>query len=359
MTLNAKNRRKPLTSFKCSSAIAGGVLAFASFVIAPQSAMAYDETPGEGVSVTIAQADDDTGWIITEVYSQLLAELGYDMQKPLNSNVPVSYQAVSQGSADFYYDGWLPLHNVYLEQSGFNAKPVGYVVKQGALQGYLVDKASAEKYDIKTLDDFKRDDVKEAFDRNGDGKADLVACPPGWGCELTIQHQLDAFDLRDHINPIKAGYSASMADAIAAHSNDEPILFYTWTPNWTVGELKPGEDVVWIETPSVALPEDQEGLKDSATVEGLKGCVADPCRLGWPVNDIRIVANNDFIADNPVAATLIEEASLPIEFIYRQNAAMRNGANSPEDLHKQAADWIAANRDTVDGWLDAARSAAQ
>ena len=37
---------------------------------------------------------------------------------------------------------------------------------------------------------------------------------------------------------------------------------------------------------------------------------------------------------------------------------MKNGANSPEDLHKQAADWIAANLDTVDGWLDAARSAA-
>ncbi|TCT43079.1 glycine betaine/L-proline ABC transporter substrate-binding protein ProX [Martelella mediterranea] len=348
-----------MISFKHSSAIAGGVLAFANLVSAPQFAMADDARPGEGVSITIAQANDDTGWIITEVYSQLLAELGYDMQEPLNSNIPVAYQAVSQGSADFYYDGWLPLHNVYLNQPGFNAKPIGYVVKQGALQGYLVDKASADKFDIKTLDDFKRDDVKEAFDRNGDGKADLVACPPGWGCELTIKHQLDAFELRDDINPIKAGYSASMADAIAAYSNDEPILFYTWTPNWTVNELKPGEDVVWIQTPSVSLPEEQEDLKDSATVEGIKGCVADPCRLGWPINDIRIVANNDFIANNPVAAKFLEEASLPIEFIYKQNAAMKNGANTPADLQKQAADWISANRDTVDGWLDDARSVAQ
>tara|TARA_B100000614_G_C14415287_1_gene439604 strand:+ start:302 stop:403 length:102 start_codon:yes stop_codon:yes gene_type:complete len=31
----------------------------------------------------------------------------------------------------------------------------------------------------------------------------------------------------------------------------------------------------------------------------------------------------------------------------------------PEDLHKQAADWIAVNRDKVDGWLDAVRAAAQ
>ena len=62
----------------------------------------------------------------------------------------------------------------------------GTVVKGGALQGYLVSKRDVEKFGIKSLDDFKRDDVKKAFDANGDGKADLVACPPGWGCEKVI-----------------------------------------------------------------------------------------------------------------------------------------------------------------------------
>jgi len=308
--------------------------------------------------VQLVQPNDDTGWIMTYFYAQLLDELGYTVAEPLTLDIPVAYQSVSQGSAHIYPDGWFPLHNTYIQTPGFAGEPVGYVVEQGALQGYLVDKASAEEFGITSLEDFKRDEVKKAFDRNGDGLADLVACPPGWGCELTITHQMDAFDLRDHINPIKAGYSASMADAIAAYEAGSPILFYTWTPNWTVNELKPGEDVVWIETPSIDLPEEQMALADSAVVSGVEGCVDDPCQLGWPVNDIRPVANTQFLEENPAVRTLLEEASMDVNFIYEQNATMRNGEDTVEDLERQAADYIEANREAVDGWLEAARASA-
>lgn len=72
----------------------------------------------------------------------------------------------------------VPGHNTYRSTFEQGAEIVGAIAKGGALQGYLVDKASAEKFDIKTLEDFKRPEVREAFDRNGDGKADLVGCPP-------------------------------------------------------------------------------------------------------------------------------------------------------------------------------------
>src|SRR3546814_18002772 len=121
-----------------------------------------------------------------------------------------------------------------------------------------------------------------SFDSNGDGKADLVACPPGWGCELVIEHQLDAYGLRDSINSIKAGYSASMADALARYKEGKPILFYTWTPNWTVGLLKPGGDVVWIGTPEPSLPDAQKQFEDLTTVAGRMGSVYDPTELGEP-----------------------------------------------------------------------------
>ena len=52
------------------------------------------------------------------------------------------------------------------------------IIKSGGMQGYLVSKKEVEKYNIKSLDDFKRPEVIKAFDLNGDGKADLTACPP-------------------------------------------------------------------------------------------------------------------------------------------------------------------------------------
>lgn len=328
----------------------------AALLITPHAASAAG--PGDGVTVTPARATWDTGWFQTEIYSQALEALGYTVENPKSLDNPVFYQAVASGDVDFWVNGWFPLHNSYEDDFASGAKTVGYVAKGGALQGYLVDKASAEKFDIKSLEDFKRDEVKQAFDSNGDGKADLVACPPGWGCELVIEHQLDAFGLRDHVNPIKAGYSASMADAIGRYNDGQPILFYTWTPNWTVGLLKPGEDVVWIETAKPSLPEDQKQFEELTTVEGVEGCVEDPCEMGWPANDIRPVVNSTFMEENPAAAALFEAASIPLDDIFAQNAKMFEGEDKPADIQRHAEEWIKNNQETFDSWIEKAKSAA-
>ena len=44
-----------------------------------------------------------------------------------------------------------------------------------------------------------------------------------------------------------------MADIISKYKNGKSVLFYTWTPNWTVGTLKLGKDIVWIEVLTVKL----------------------------------------------------------------------------------------------------------
>ncbi|WP_127144328.1 glycine betaine/L-proline ABC transporter substrate-binding protein ProX [Pelagibacterium montanilacus] len=313
------------------------------------------DMPGEGVELLMAQPTWDTGWFHTEIYRQLFEELGYSTADTITLDNPAFYQSVAFGDVTLWVDGWFPLHNTYRDTFEEGAEVVGAVAEGGALEGYLVDAASAEEFGITSLEDFKRDEVKEAFDRNGDGLADLVACPPGWGCEINIEHHLDAYDLRDHVSPIKAGYSASMADAVAAYGAGESIFFYTWTPNWTVNELVPGEDVVWIEVPEVDLPEDLMDLADAATMEGIEGCVSDPCTLGFPANDIVAVANSEFLDANPAARALLEEVSIPLSDIFAQNAAMNDG---DDDIEAQASQWIEDNRDTVDGWLEAARSAA-
>lgn len=311
------------------------------------------EQPGDGTTVRMARATWDTGWFHAEIYKQLLEELGYSVEGPTTLDNPPFYQSVAQGDMDLWVNGWFPLHNTYEPIFAGSAEIVGAVAKGGALEGYLVDKAAVEEFGITSLEDFKRDDVKAAFDRNGDGKADLVACPPGWGCEINIEHHLKAYDLGDHVNPIKAGYAASMADAVAAYQSGEHILFYTWTPNWTVNELVPGEDVMWIEVPEVNLPD--MGLADAATRDGVTGCVNDPCMLGFPANDIVPVVNSAFLADNPAVNTLLNAVEIPLGDIFAQNAAMNAG---DDDIKAQAAAWIEDHREAVDTWLDAARGAA-
>lgn len=321
-------------------------------------AFAAHHLPGEGVEVKPARATWNTGYFQEAIVRAGLEELGYEAEDPKELQNPLFYQSVMLGDVDYWTNGWFPMHNGQLPR-GFSdgAEMVGYIAKAGGLGGYLVSKEHVEKYNIKSLDDFKRPEVKEAFDSNGDGKADLVACPPGWGCEKVITHHFEAYDLDDHVNPITAGYSASMADAIARYNAGEPIVFYTWAPNWTIGKLEPGKDVMWINVPEINPTEDQKAAADRMTVSGIKGAVTDPLKAGFVVSDIQIVANKKFLQENPAAKRFFEVFSLPLADINEQNTRMQDGEKSQKDIERHAQEWIAENQAQWNEWLAEARAA--
>ncbi|MCA9851194.1 MAG: glycine betaine/L-proline ABC transporter substrate-binding protein ProX [Dehalococcoidia bacterium] len=327
----------------------------------PTSTEAGGETsnamPGEGVSVQPARATWNTGYFQEAIYSAALEDLGYDVAEAQELDNPIFYQSVAAGDVDFWANGWFPLHNQYEETFSQGAEIAGTVAVGGALEGYLIDKAGAEEFGITTLADFERPEVKEAYDADGDGKADLHACPEGWGCNTVIGHHLDDLGLRDHINEITAGYSASMADAVARYEDGGHILFYTWTPNWTVNVLAPGEDVVWIGLPQPSYPEEID--EDRLTISGVAGAVSDPLLMGFPANDINVVANSQFLDENPAAAKMFELIQIPLEDIFAQNAQMNDGEDSQDDIDRQAREWIQAHQSDWDAWLAEARAAAE
>ena len=327
-------------------------------MILTTGAIAGSALPGKGITVRPARATWTTGFFLEAIYSRALEHLGYTVKDPKNLPNQIFYQSLVNGDVDFWANGWFPLHNTQLPKN-FDKKATiaGTVVKAGAIQGYLVDKVSVEKYGIKSLDDFKREEVKKAFDSNGDGKADLVACPPGWGCEEVITHHLKVYDMENHINPIKAGYTASMADALARYNAKEPILFYTWTPNWTIERLAPGKDVLWINVPEINPSEGQKGFEDAMVLRGVAGAVSDPIKMGFPANDISVVANNQFLKKNPAAKRLFEVMSIPLEDIAKQNNRMFAGENSQEEMEQHVTEWIALNKDKWESWLAEARKA--
>jgi glycine betaine/proline transport system substrate-binding protein len=312
--------------------------------------------PGEGVTVQPARATWNTGYFQEAVYSTLLGELGYEIEDHQELDNPLFYQAVANGDVDYWANGWFPLHNQYRNVFEQGAEIAGTVAASGALEGYLVDMAGAEEFGITTLADFERPEVKEAYDADGNGMADLYACPPGWGCNGVIGFHLDEFGLRDHMDERTANYSVSMGEAVSRYRNGEHIVFYTWTPNWTVNQLVPGTDVVWIEVPEPAYPE--EVAEGALSIPGVEGCVNDPCLMGFPANDINVVANTEFLNENPAAAALFEAVSIPLEDIFRQNNRMNAGENTQEDIDRHAVEWIATNREMVDQWLAQAMEAA-
>ena len=315
--------------------------------------------PGNGREVRPARPTWDTGYFYTEIYLEGLRQLGYKTAEVKTLDNPIFYQAVSQGDIDLWFDGYFPTHDEYKKIFGGKARPIGYVIKGGSLQGYLVDKKTADANGIRYLEDFARPEIAKLFDSQGTGNADLVACPPGWGCELLVDYQLKAYGLDRAIHTIKAAYNVAMADAVARLKEGKPIFFYTWTPNWTVGLLKPGKDVVWLETKSTKLPEPLQEYSDWANVPNVEGCASNPCHMGMPSSDIRPVANDAFLARNPAVTRFLEVASIPLEDVLKQNAEMNAGQNKSDDIRRHAQEWIRSHQAQFDGWISEGRNAAK
>ncbi len=75
-------------------------------------------------------------------------------------------------------------------------------------------------------------------------------------------------------------------------------------------------------------------------------------------SDIVVTANKDFLAANPAAASLLEAFELDPLAVAVQAVAIAAGANSDAEIAAAAAEWIAANRDKIDPWIEAALAAA-
>lgn len=323
-------------------------------------AFASYEKPGEGVTLKPARATWTTGFFQEAIIRQGLEELGYKVKKAKDLAVPIFYKSVSLGDVDYWTNGWFPIHNAQLPKD-FEEKveKVGYVVKAGGLQGYLVSKDYADKLNIKSLADFKRPEVVKVFDKNGDGKADLVGCPTGWGCNKVVDFHLETYDLKDTVKASTASYEAAMAGAYAEFKTGEPVFFYSWAPNWTIFKMKPGKDVYWMNVPEIVPTKDQAPAVDRMTVADVKGAVTNPVKLGFVVSDVRIVGNKKFLAENPAAKRLFELFKLELSAINEQNLKMGEGEKTNKDVKRHAAEWIAKNQVQWDAWLEEARQAAK
>ena len=123
--------------------------------------------------VKMAKANWDTGYFQAEVYKQALEKMGYTVAEPKAMKPSVFYLAAAAGDLDLWVNGWFGTHDGYIAEARGKVKTVGTVMAKGGLQGYLVDKKTADKFGIKSVMDIKKH--AKQFDSDGDGKADMVA----------------------------------------------------------------------------------------------------------------------------------------------------------------------------------------
>ena len=328
-----------------AAAIASGL---ALSLLSTNALAAEPNLPGKGVSVQPVKGTVDEEAFQTLLVSRALEKLGYAVQPVKDLENGTQHVAVAHGDATFTATHWLPLHQAFYDNNG--GDKVFYrqgVYSKNAIQGYLIDKATAEKHQITNLMQLKEPQLAALFDSDGDGKADLTGCNPGWGCELAINKHLKGLGLESSITHRQGNYPALIADTITRFKSGKPIFYYVWTPYWVNTVLRPGKEVVWLEVPNIpgAIGDDNTEL-------------ANGKNYGFKVNQQYILANKAWAEKNPAAAKLFSLMQLSITDITAQNTRMRDGENKAADIKRHVDGWIKAHQSTFDSWINEARAAA-
>ena len=285
-----------------------------------------------------------------EVVAEVLRKMGHTVKVTNDVDYAIAFQTIANNakSDDVYFMAahWDPLQNTMIEGAGGVEKLAKFSnFIANCAQGYVIDKKTADKYNIKYINDLNKPEIAKLFDTNGNGKADLTGCSGGWGCAKVIEHQLDAYGLRDNIDHNQGSYSALIADTIAQYRTGKPVLYYTWTPYWVSGKLVPGKDVVFLQVTHSANP-------NTASTK-----LANGADYGFNVNHQKIVANASVTTKHKDIAKLFDIIKLSVNDVSGQNMLMANGQNKDKDIKRHVQTWLKMNKTTVNSWIKEALAA--
>lgn len=335
---------------------ATATLALAGLITQAQIAMAQD-LPGTGKTIRFAQSDSlGANYVTAQIAMSALKELGYKV-KLSTINTTLFFQAAAQGDLDVAADINFPQREPGYRKVEKQAMVIGDgMIQEGGINGYLIDKKTADAYNITSLEQMKDPKIAALFGPKG--KADLINCDPGWSCGDVVDYQLDRFGLKETINSVRGKYEALMVEAVARVKRGEPAFFYAWSPSWVNNALVPGKDVVWLPTPFDALPPSVPN-NGSALVKGVSGCAgaADPCRMAMASWNWRSVANREFIAANPVVKVLLEEMKFPLSTWSEWEHTINEKGGSSSQIDKLAEAWMTKNKSQFEKWVAAAKVA--
>lgn len=204
-----------------------------------------------------------------------------------------------------------------------------------------------------------------------DGVIQILGCPQDAVCADQIDEMIRFAGWRGDFEQVLGDYDVLVEEALRRIAVNRPVILFLRGPSAQMMQLIPGENVMWIgmEPGSVLngtitpawnqRVQNEDGEQVPNPVEP-DTCTADPCHLGWLTSDIAIIASNDFLERHPAAAALLELIEIPAADINNATARVQFGdlRSVVTDKTPQAAsEWIEANRELVEGWLDAAISA--
>lgn len=283
-------------------------------------------------SVTITEMPWASGAVVTAV-SSFLMEQGYGctVKRIPTSTVAAMTSLAETGQPDILTEVWPSVTDIYykLEKEGKIVK-VSDVLSDGGVDGWWIPDYLAEAHpELKTIDGIMKNPklVGNRFNN----------CPVGWGCRLSNDNLIKAFDLNQHgFEIVNHGSGETLAASIvSAYTAKEPWFGYYWAPTGVLGKV----DMIKVDMG----PVDIEKAKCNATAD-----CATPGKTDWPTAPAFTTMSKSFHDQNPEIVALMSKVSFTNEVM---NALLSWQEENKATADETAVHFLTTYKDIWPNWL--------
>lgn len=250
--------------------------------------------------VNLAYVEWDTEVASTTVVSEVLKELGYDVNMtPLDS--AIMWEAVANGEADGMVAAWLPgTHGPQYDKFKDRLEDLGPNLDGGAKLGIVVPSYMS---------------VDSIADLKDQGDKKIIGIEPGAGIMAAAEKTMSAYNNLADWELVASSGGAMTTQLEKAVKNEEPIVITGWSPHWMFSRY------------------DLKYLEDS------KGTMGGD-------ESIKTMVRKGLKEDNPEAYKILDNFNWELADIEGVMADIEQGM-TPE---KAAQKWLKANPDKVAEW---------
>lgn len=290
---------------RITTVIAAGALTALTLAGCTADGGSSDTTAAADKNITLAVFNGwDEGVAASVLWKAVLEEKGYSVTLDYADVVPV-FAGLASGDYDLTMDVWLPnTHAEYLKKFGSD------IVDLGAWN-------EESKLTIAVNEDSPITSLAELADNADAFNNTIYGIEPGSGLStITTNEVIPAYGL-ENMNYITSSTAAMLTELTAATDAGENIVVTLWEPHWAYGAFP------------IRNLDDPEGILSS-------------------IESLHSFSSSTFQADQPEAAAWLSAFSMDLEHLYSlENLLFVE--NDTSDYGPLVTQWIADNRDYVDG----------
>ncbi len=241
-----------------------------------------------------------------------------------------AWTGLDSGEYDAVLELWLSGHQdsyeQYVEDIG-SVEDIGEIGVVGEIGWFIPQDVLDEYPEMETWEGLEGNEDIFATTETGDAGRFLAADPSFVQFDETI---IDNLGL--NLEVVQSGSeSAQLAEVQTAVDQEEPVLFYFYTPHW-MHEL--------YDLSQVELPDQEEGCEEPE----------DERTCGYPEERMLKIVNADLAEDAPVSYDFLNAFEMQNEWQDEITLMMADEGEgmSPEDA---ATQWIDNNPDVVEAWV--------